>query len=165
MSIQNRQCFFFTENHFKNGAKNMNNLPWKNTRNYMNKITVSEDDQFEICGLFPIHTGNMNRDCKEEKKNIPRRIITKLSAMSGTVDVFVSGMKLLYNKFFPSDEGMGSIRLQNLTKIFYSSCQIKRMCLFNSHRLYNAPFEFESNSPRHFRNPYKRYAFPNFERP
>ena len=107
MSIQNRQYFFFTENHFKNGVPNENNSPWKNTRNYMNKMTIAENDHFEVCGIFPIYTGHMNRECKEEKKNIPRQIITKMSAMSGTVDVFVSGMKLLLNKYFPSVEGMG----------------------------------------------------------
>ena len=106
---QNRQCFFLTENHFKNGARNHNNLPWKNTRNYMNKFTVSEDDRFEICGIFPIHTGQMNKACKEEKKNILRQIITKMSAMSGNVDVFVSGMKLLNNNYYPSDEGIGFV--------------------------------------------------------
>ena len=112
---QNRQCFFLTENHFKNGARNDNNLPWKNTRNYMNKFTVSEHDRFEICGIFPIHTGQMNKACKEERKNITRQIKTKLSAMSGTVDLFVSGMKLLYDKYFPSDEGMGLILIFSLT--------------------------------------------------
>ena len=75
----------------------------------MNKMAVSEKDQFEICAIIPIHTGNMNRERKEEKKSIPRRIITKLSAMSGTADVFVSGMKLLNNNYFPCDEGIGFV--------------------------------------------------------
>ena len=109
MCNQNRQCFFFTENHHKNGVPNDHSLPWKNTRNYMNKMTVSEKDQFEICDIIPIHTGHMNRERKEEKKSIPRQIITKLSAMSGYVDVFVSGMKLLNNNYFPSDEGIGFV--------------------------------------------------------
>ena len=109
MCGQNRQCFFLTENHFNNGARNDHSLPWKNTRNYMNKMAVSEKDQFEICAIIPIHTGQMNRERKEEKKSIPRRIITKLSAMSGNVDVFVSGMKLLNMKYFPSDEGIGFV--------------------------------------------------------
>ena len=109
MCNQNRQCFFFTENHHKNGVPNDNNLPWKNTRNYMNRFTVSEDDCFEICGIIPIHTGQMNRERKEEKKSIPRQIVTKLSAMSGNVDVFVSGMKLLNNNYFPCDEGIGFV--------------------------------------------------------
>ena len=94
MVNQNRQCFFIIESHHKNYVVDEKSLPWKNTRNYMNKMTISEDDNFEICGLFAIPNGRLTKEQKEEKTNIPGRIIRKLSGSSGIVDVLVSGLNL-----------------------------------------------------------------------
>ena len=102
MFIQNRQCFFFIENRLYGDAAETT-LPWKNTRNYMNKMTVIEHDQFEICGIVPIHMGKLNKERKEEKKNIPGQIMKKLSNASGVVDVLISGLNLC--KYFRLYEG------------------------------------------------------------
>ena len=44
MVSHSRQCFFLTENRPSYGANAENTPPWKNTRNYMNKMTISEHD-------------------------------------------------------------------------------------------------------------------------
>ena len=99
MVSHNRQCFFLTENRPSYGANAENTLPWKNTRNYMNRMTVSEHDQFEISGFFAISVGRWNserEEVKEELKIISAKVINKLSASSGIVDVLVSGISLCY---------------------------------------------------------------------
>ena len=99
MVIHNRQCFFLTENRPSYGANAENTLPWKNTRNYMNRMIISEHDQFEISGFFAIPVGNRKSErdeVKEELKNISVQVISKLSASSGIVNVMVSGISLCY---------------------------------------------------------------------
>ena len=107
MVSYNRQCFFLTENRPSYGANAENTLPWRNTRNYMNRMTVSEHDQFEISGFFAIPVGRWNSEreqVREELKNISAQVISKLSASSGIVDVLVSGISLCYLR---KQEGKG----------------------------------------------------------
>ena len=92
MVNKNRQCFFFTENRTRKTTTNETSLPWKNTRMYMNKMTISEDDQFELCGFFDICNPSMKRSNKNHE-NIQNQI-NKLSAASGTVHLFISGINL-----------------------------------------------------------------------
>lgn len=116
MTSPNRQCFFITENRYNSWAPTENSLPiekslpWKNTRNYMNRMTVSEDDQFEICGLIVVPIGKLTRERKEEKKAIPTQIISKLSRASGIVDVLISGLNLCkYFRIYEGPLGKGMI--------------------------------------------------------
>ena len=85
MEKQDRQCFFFTENRTVKGAPTTACLPWKNTRMYMNKMTVSEEDQFEICGFFSINSSNLGNWKIQDFNYASKRqqIINKLSAASG----------------------------------------------------------------------------------
>ena len=109
MVSYNRQCFFLTENRPSYGGNAENTLPWRNTRNYMNRMTVSEHDQFEISGFFAIPVGRWNSErehVKEELKNISAQVISKLSASSGIVDVLVSGISLCYLR---KQEGKGLV--------------------------------------------------------
>ena len=99
MDSHNRQCFFLTENRLSYGANAENTPPWKNTRNYMNKMTISEHDQFEISGFYaiPVETWDKERnEVKEESKNVSAEVISQLSMLSGVVDVLVSGISLCY---------------------------------------------------------------------
>ena len=101
MVSYNRQCFFLTENRPSFGADAETTLPWKNTRNYMNRMTVSEHDQFEISGFFAIPVGTSDREregVKEESKNISAQVIKQLSTLSGIVHVLVSGISLCYRQ-------------------------------------------------------------------
>ena len=110
MFSQNRQCFFFTENRPSYGDAAETTLSWKNTRNYMNKMTVNEHDQFEICGILPINMGKLNKERKEEKKYIPSQILNILSTASGIVDVLISGLSLCkYFRLYEGPLGMGLI--------------------------------------------------------
>ena len=100
MANLNRQCFFFTENRFESPTSLTASIPWKNTRIYMNRMIVSEEDQFEISGFFSINTsddkykkrrkGNFNLD---QHTNFQKQI-DKLSAASGIVHLFISGINL-----------------------------------------------------------------------
>ena len=103
MALQDRQCFFLTENRPYIGEKS---LPRRNTRNYMNKMMITENDQFEICGFFAIHFGTMNKYRKEENKHIAKQIISKLSDASGIVDILISGFSLCKYVFI-YDEPVG----------------------------------------------------------
>ena len=108
MASHNRQCFFLTENRPSYGADAETTLPWKNTRNYMNRMTVSEHDQFEITGFFAIPVArwdNEREEKKEESKNISAQVIRQLSTLSGIVHVLVSGISLCYKQ---KNEGMVS---------------------------------------------------------
>ena len=91
MVNKNRQCYFFTENRTGKLPAPEISLPWKNTRNYMNKMTVSEEDQYEICGFYSIPS-------TLGKSVIPRplqqQITNELTAASGEVDLFLSGINL-----------------------------------------------------------------------
>jgi len=114
MVSHDRQCFFLTENRPSFGVAAETTLPWKNTRNYMNRMTVSEHDQFEISGLFaiPVETSEREREAvKEESKSISAQIIKKLSTLSGIVHVLVSGISLCYRRKL---EGMGFISASTL---------------------------------------------------
>ena len=99
MVNQNRQCFFFTENRTGKASAIATSLLWKNTRMYMNKMTVSEEDQFEISGFFSINSGKWsNLEVGEFNNKDKRKQITKkLSAASGTVHIFTSGINLTRN--------------------------------------------------------------------
>ena len=84
MDNHNRQCFFLTENRPSYGANAENTPPWKNTRNYMNRMTVSEHDQFEISGFYaiPVETWDRERnEVKEESKNVSAEVISQLSML------------------------------------------------------------------------------------
>ena len=97
----NRQCFFLTENRPSYGANAEKTLPWKNTRNYMNRMIVSEHDQFEISGFFAIPVARWDKEReekKEESKNISAQVIRQLSMLSGIVHVLVSGISLCYRQ-------------------------------------------------------------------
>ena len=108
MVIQNRQCFFFIENRPSYGDAAETSLSWKNTRNYMNKMIITEHDQFEVCGILPIDMGRLSKERKEERKYLPGQIINKLSAVSGTVDVFITGLSLWkYFRLYDGPLGMG----------------------------------------------------------
>ena len=112
MGDHNRQCFFLTENRYYNGVAVETSLPWKNTRNYMNKMTVSEYDQFEIFGCFAIPVATSKEEQEQlitESKNISARVINKLSAASGIVDVLVSGISLCRKRNLHKHEGPGLI--------------------------------------------------------
>ena len=65
----------------------------------MNKMTVSEEDQFEISGFFSINSGKWsNLEVGEFNNKDKRKQITKkLSAASGTVHIFTSGINLTRN--------------------------------------------------------------------
>ena len=109
MVSYNRQCFFLTENRPSYGDNAENTPPWKNTRNYMNRMTVSEHDQFEISGFFALPVGYSAREreeVNEESKNISAQIRRQLSTLSGVVDVLVSGISLCYKR---KCQGMASI--------------------------------------------------------
>ena len=101
MANLNRQCFFFTENRFESPTSLTASIPWKNTRIYMNRIIVSEEDQFEISGFFSINTPDdkykkwKKRKFKDlnQHENFQKQI-EKLSAASGTVHLFISGINL-----------------------------------------------------------------------
>ena len=99
MVHQNRQCFFFTENRIGKVATTIASLPWKDKRMYMNKMTVSEEDKFEICGFFSIDSGKWsNRNLRRfHNENKRKDIIAKLPAASGTVHLFTSGISLTKN--------------------------------------------------------------------
>ena len=101
MVSHNRQCFFLTENRPSYGANAENTLPWKNTRNYMNKMTVSEHDQFEISGFYaiPVETSDRERaKVQEQFNNISAQVIRKLATLSGNVHVLVSGISLCFKR-------------------------------------------------------------------
>ena len=101
MVSQDRKCFFLTENRPSYGANAENTPPWKNTRNYMNRMTVSEHDQFEISGFYaiPVETSDRERaEVNEELKNISAQVISKLSTLSGNVHVLASGISLCFKK-------------------------------------------------------------------
>ena len=110
MVHQNRQCFFFTENRIGKVATTIASLPWKDKRMYMNKMTVSEEDQFEICGFFSIDIGKWSIRDKGRFQNENKReeIIKKLSAASGTVHLFTSGINLTKNFKWINVKGFNS---------------------------------------------------------
>ena len=103
MVNESRQCFFFTENRTGKKAASTAELPLKNTRIYMNKMTISEENQFEICGFYSIPSTLV-------KSVIPtplqQQITNELTAASGKVDLFMSGINL--SKCNKSYNGMGS---------------------------------------------------------
>ena len=103
MVSHDRQCFFLTENRPSYGANADNTPPWKNARNYMNRMTVSEHDQFEISGFYaiPVETSDREREAvKEEFENISAQVIENLSTLSGNFHVLVSGISLCYKQKF-----------------------------------------------------------------
>ena len=99
MVNKNRQCFFFTENRIGKARVTTADLPWKNTRIYMNKMTVSEEDQFEICGFFSVNSSNLGNWKLQDFNYASKRqqIINILSAASGNVHLFTSGINLARN--------------------------------------------------------------------
>ena len=101
MANFNRQCFFYTENRFEPRNSLKASMPWKNTRIYMNRMVVSEEDQYEISGFYSINGPSIknNQRKKGKFKNIYQREnfqeqIDKLSAASGTIHLFISGINL-----------------------------------------------------------------------
>ena len=110
MKNQHREMFFFTE---KYTGKDFHHheivQPWKNTLNYINRFSISEEDAFDIAGVYTMNnsshlTKSQKKRSKKSKsildnmlkKTYPSRaeILSHLSGASGIVHVFISGMKL-----------------------------------------------------------------------
>ena len=58
---------------------------------YMNKMMMSEEDQFEICGFFSIKSTASESTISECQL---KQIKIKLAAASGIVNLFISGINL-----------------------------------------------------------------------
>ena len=109
MKDQHREMFFFTEKY--NGKDSDHHeivQPWKNTLNYINKFSISEEDGFDIGGVFTMtnsnvstkssskNPGHLNKIMEETYKE-RTKILNNLSKAAGCLHVFISGMKLYRN--------------------------------------------------------------------
>ena len=109
MAGQHREIFFFTERY--NGKDFHHHeiiQPWKNTLNYINKFTISEEDGFDIAGIFTMTNSNVSTKSStknpghlnkimEETYSQRAKVLNHLSNANGFVHVFISGMKLYRN--------------------------------------------------------------------
>ena len=114
MKDQRREIFFFTENY--TGTQKLyreENQSHKNTLNYINRFTISEEDAFDIAGIYHIdnflHVMKANQIRKfpsdDLKTNYDRRvqIFQHLNSASGNVHIFISGM-LMYKRIQQSKQ-------------------------------------------------------------
>ena len=110
MAGKHREMYFFTEKYIGKDKNHREIIrSWKNTLNYINRFSISEEDGFDIAGIFTMTnssqlTKSIKRKSKRSKnflnkelaKTYPSRaeILRHLSEASGIVHVFISGMKL-----------------------------------------------------------------------
>ena len=107
MKSRYREIFFFVEQ-FDGGYARDKFRQWKNTRNYMNKFCITEDDSFDIAGIFTMKNPSA-RDCadsnddhclrrmQEQSLTERKKVFENLAKASGIVHIFISGM-LLYTE-------------------------------------------------------------------
>ena len=107
-----QENFFFTENPTENGELIMNRLPLRNTLNYMNRFSISENDQHEISGFFvldnpvdrkklePSEKIRWRNEIEEKREEISQKLVLKLSSCYDVVNFFLSG-----NALFKSETG------------------------------------------------------------
>ena len=104
---QHRELYFFTEKYTGKDSDHHEIVqPWKNTLNYINRFSISEEDAFEIAGIFTLTNSNLHtkRSRKAESHFLDKKlaetyyrratILNHLCKASGIVHVFISGMKL-----------------------------------------------------------------------
>ena len=106
------QLFFFTENPSVDNRPLSKRLPLRNTLNYMNKFTISENDQFEIAGFFVLDNPTDRKRFDSARKirwrneiegkinEISKMLTLKLSTCIDVVNFFLSG-----NSLFKSETG------------------------------------------------------------
>ena len=104
------QIFFFTENPTRDNESILERQPLRNTINYMNKFTVTENDQFEISGFYVLdHPLDLKKfvadektrwriSMKEKRDQVLQDLASKLSTCEGIVNVFLSGSALFKNE-------------------------------------------------------------------
>ena len=98
--------FFFTENPTRDNEPIVERQPLQNTINYMNKFTVTENDQFEISGFYVLDNPTDYKKFKSNEKirwrnkmndkreEISRDMASKLSTCEDVVNFFLSGTAL-----------------------------------------------------------------------
>ena len=136
MKDQHREIFFFTEKYTGNDYNHQEIIqPWKNTLNYINRFSISEEDGFDIAGVFTMKNSEGSTKSRQTnpkylneilKKNYEPRaeILKNLWKASGIVHVFISGMKLY--KDHPNRKNESMVELN----------QIIRDCFKNVNRKY-----------------------------
>ena len=113
MKNQHREMFFFTEKYTGNDHNHQEIIhPWKNTLNYINRFSISEEDGFDIAGIFTMTNTNISTKAKKNSNLLNRvleetykeraGVLNHLSLASGIVHVFISGMKLYRTKKWKS---------------------------------------------------------------
>ena len=126
MKTKNREIFFFIEQYDGNHDREEYHQ-WKNTRNYMNKFSISEEDSFDIIGIYTINNPSTrdypNRNDDQYLKRIQNETLTErkkvfehLAKASGIVHVFISGM-LLYTEH--EQKRKGTFRNQSYVCLHY----------------------------------------------
>ena len=110
MKDKHREIFFFTEKYTGGDLTHQEIIqPWKNTLNYINRFSISEEDGFDIAGVFTMQNSEMSTQSSSKNpshlNNIMEQtytqrteILNHLSKAAGFVHVFISGMKLYKNR-------------------------------------------------------------------
>ena len=101
MKTESHEIFFFVEE-YERYYDRENYHQWKNTRNYMNKFCVSEDDSFDIIGIYtmrnpsPRDYPDLNDDqflSQLQEQTLPERkkVFEHLAKASGFVHILYPG--------------------------------------------------------------------------
>ena len=128
MKGKNREIFFFIEQYDEKHDKE-DFHQWKNTLNYMNKFSISEEDSFDIIGVFTTTNSSIkdfpdNKDdqflsrMQEETLNERKKVFENLAEASGIVHVFISGM-LLYTEHENKIKALNQVITQSYVCLEY----------------------------------------------
>ena len=109
-----QENFFFTENPTENDEPITYRLPIRKTLNYVNRFSISENDQHDISGFFildnptdfkkyqPSEKTQCRTEIDKKRKEISKSIASQLSKCHGVVNFFLSG-----NALFKDETGIG----------------------------------------------------------
>ena len=74
MMNQHREIFFFTEKYTGTDSHHHEIIQsWKNTLNYINRFSISEEDAFDIAGIYTMTNSSVLT--KSQKKNLKNQKI------------------------------------------------------------------------------------------